>query len=77
MNFLMSRFYGFFKPINSNLAKIETGSLAKIQFVKWDDKTYGLTLFDSAGKGVQLVIERTADIGETNITAYNLKEEKK
>lgn len=59
---------------NSNLAKIEIGGLAKIQFIKWNDKSYGLTLFDSAGKGVQLAIERTADIGETNITAYNISQ---
>lgn len=56
------------------MAKIEIGGLAKIQFIKWNDKSYGLTLFDSAGKGVQLAIERTADIGETNITAYNISQ---
>ena len=59
------------KEISSNLAKIEIGGLAKIQFIKWNDKSYGLTLFDSAGKGVQLVVARTADTGEANITAYN------
>lgn len=63
-----------FSPANSNLAKIEIGGLAKIQFIKWNDKSYGLTLFDSAGKGVQLAIERTADIGETKITAYNISQ---
>lgn len=56
------------------MAKIEISGLAKIQFIKWNDKSYGLTLFDSAGKGVQLAIERTADIGETKITAYNISQ---
>ena len=60
------------QKLSSNLAKIEIGGLAKIQFIKWNDKSYGLTLFDSAGKGVQLTVTRTADTGETNITAYNI-----
>lgn len=55
----------------SDLAKIEIDNLAKIQFIKWNDKAYGLTLFDFAGKGVQLVVERTADTGEAKIVVYN------
>ena len=43
-----------------------------VAFRKWNNIDYGFAVYGADGKGVQLIIKRTAESGELEIKGYAL-----